>query len=263
MQIASTALIRREACKLQVFNNASTKVKGTLHITIGLLIYVLTAYCSRMFFNAVFSFIAFATAPQLTNYAHALETAAENGTASATTLLFTALFSGLCTVLYYKKVFNFKILAGVYSGAKHIKAKQIVLLPAFIIIGHILSFLTQFFENILYNYFSIAQISQPALPKEHFALFTSFLALCVVPAIFEELIFRGILLNFLAQKKPFLAMAAVSLLFCFLHANIAEMPAIFILSFILCYIYYKTNNLLLCILMHFVNNSAAFLQLLF
>lgn len=86
-----------------------------------------------------------------------------------------------------------------------------------------------------------------------------FLAVFVAP-ITEEIIFRGMITKLLMEKYPLpKALLFSSLIFGLVHANPAQLLTGLLLGFLLSWTYYKTRNLVLCILIHFFNNSIAVL----
>jgi membrane protease YdiL (CAAX protease family) len=91
----------------------------------------------------------------------------------------------------------------------------------------------------------------------------SLLVMAVLPAVFEELFFRGALQNLLAKwwRKPMLAVIVVSLIFSLTHASIYLFPARFILGFALGWMYFLTRNLWVNIIAHFLNNAIVVVQL--
>ncbi|HEX6334969.1 MAG TPA: CPBP family intramembrane glutamic endopeptidase [Flavisolibacter sp.] len=90
----------------------------------------------------------------------------------------------------------------------------------------------------------------------------SIVILALLPAIFEEVLFRGGLQNFLARatKRPWVAILVVSVLFSLVHFSFfGFLPRVF-LGIMLGMIYYATGNLWLAILAHFINNLMAITQ---
>jgi membrane protease YdiL (CAAX protease family) len=85
----------------------------------------------------------------------------------------------------------------------------------------------------------------------------------LLPAIGEELFFRGVLQNILLQKtkKPFLAIIITSLFFSILHLRPYYSIMLFGLSVLFGYIYFISNNISLAIFAHFLNNSISFLTI--
>ncbi|MEO7309838.1 MAG: CPBP family intramembrane glutamic endopeptidase [Chitinophagaceae bacterium] len=87
--------------------------------------------------------------------------------------------------------------------------------------------------------------------------FVSLLIIAVLPAITEELIFRGTLQNLLSRwtKWPWLSIIFTSLLFSAIHMSWYGFIARFALGVILGTIFYYTRNIWLNIMAHFINNA--------
>ncbi len=89
----------------------------------------------------------------------------------------------------------------------------------------------------------------------------AFLTIAIAAPILEELIFRGVILDGLLKKySPKKAIFISSFLFAFLHLNPWQFIGAMAIGSFAGYIYYKSNNLLLAIIIHFVNNGFAFLM---
>ncbi len=92
----------------------------------------------------------------------------------------------------------------------------------------------------------------------------AFLTIAIAAPVLEELIFRGVILDGLLKKySPVKAILVSSFLFGFLHLNPWQFIGAMAIGAFSGYVYYKTKNLLLCIIIHFVNNAFAFLMSLF
>lgn len=79
----------------------------------------------------------------------------------------------------------------------------------------------------------------------------------IVPAITEEMFFRGLILNgftgiYSARKAIFIS----ALLFGIIHLNPWQFFGAFIIGAFMAYILIKTKSILLCIYMHLFNNAA-------
>lgn len=81
------------------------------------------------------------------------------------------------------------------------------------------------------------------------------LILGVIPAICEELLFRGIVFQGLKEKfsRP-VSMALSALIFALVHQNIQQFIYPFLLGLLLSFVFDKTNNLVYTILIHMFNN---------
>lgn len=104
-------------------------------------------------------------------------------------------------------------------------------------------------------------------------LFYTFFTVNIFAPIVEELVFRGGLYNiFLKTNGKYMALFLSSSIFGFLHVFSALMSQNYMEIFAgLAYVaiglvigvaYYKTNNILICIGIHFVNNFVSFLSML-
>lgn len=101
----------------------------------------------------------------------------------------------------------------------------------------------------------------------------TFFTVNIFAPIVEELVFRGALYNILLKSNgKIMAIFLSSSIFGFLHVfssiasqNYMEIFAGFAyvaIGLVLGYAYYKTNNILICIGIHFVNNFASFLSMI-
>jgi len=87
---------------------------------------------------------------------------------------------------------------------------------------------------------------------------SSFLLVAIFAPIFEEWLCRGMVLRgLLANLKPGWAIVVSALFFAVIHANPWQALNAFIIGVVMGYVYYKTGNLWLTMLMHFVNNGTA------
>lgn len=77
----------------------------------------------------------------------------------------------------------------------------------------------------------------------------------VLPALLEEMSFRGILLERLRPLGDRFAVVISALLFGLAHGNIVQIPFAFLLGLLFGYIVVRTNNIWLAVLLHFLNNG--------
>lgn len=87
-------------------------------------------------------------------------------------------------------------------------------------------------------------------PKYLFAIF----AIAILPAIIEEIIFRGIILNSLMPYGKWVAIIFSGFLFMLIHASPMQTVYQFILGMILALVVVKTGNIFYAMLIHFLNN---------
>jgi hypothetical protein len=79
------------------------------------------------------------------------------------------------------------------------------------------------------------------------------------PALFEELLFRGVIQNFLTKwlRQPVIAIVITSVLFSLIHLSIYLFLSRIILGLALGLIFYYTKNIWVTIIAHFINNFLA------
>lgn len=79
------------------------------------------------------------------------------------------------------------------------------------------------------------------------------------PAVFEEMLFRGVIQNFITKwtHKATLAIIITSLLFSLIHASYYLFFSRFILGYALGLLFYYTKNIWVNIIAHFINNLIA------
>jgi membrane protease YdiL (CAAX protease family) len=81
------------------------------------------------------------------------------------------------------------------------------------------------------------------------------ITLCVLPAIIEEFLFRGIILSGLNGVNIFVKSAICSVLFALSHANLSQLLYQFICGYLFCLIGLPFGNLVYGIIIHFINNA--------
>jgi membrane protease YdiL (CAAX protease family) len=90
----------------------------------------------------------------------------------------------------------------------------------------------------------------------------AFMKVAVIAPVVEELIFRGIILQGLRRNyNAFVAVFMSALLFSLYHLNPWQMPATFILGLLLGWVMIRTNNIILSILGHSINNFLVLLSI--
>ena len=93
----------------------------------------------------------------------------------------------------------------------------------------------------------------------------SVIVIAFLPALFEETMFRGGLQNLVSRwtKKPILSIVITAIVFSAIHGSYLGFLSRFALGFILGWVYYKTGNIWLNIIGHFINNGLAVTVLYF
>ncbi|MBU3185550.1 CPBP family intramembrane glutamic endopeptidase [Clostridium estertheticum] len=86
----------------------------------------------------------------------------------------------------------------------------------------------------------------------------SIISVIIVAPIYEEIIFRGILLKGMSKKtNPAVAIVVSALLFAVIHMNIPQGINAFLLGLVLGFIYLNKRSIYLSIFAHFINNVLA------
>ena len=125
----------------------------------------------------------------------------------------------------------------------------------YILGNFIIEFTANIFPSIVKNF----NIYSELLITDNLML--SILVMAVLPAIFEELLFRGILFTSFNKKYGFMIAAFVSaLLFGVYHMNWIQGIYAFIFGLAFAYSYYKSNSIFVSIIFHFINNLIATLS---
>ena len=98
---------------------------------------------------------------------------------------------------------------------------------------------------------AVANIDVSTLPK----LLTTILYVALLPAICEELIFRGIITNGLKKFGTRAAVILSAVLFALIHQNLQQLVYQLFLGGVMAYIALKTGSILYTMLLHFFNNA--------
>lgn len=101
-----------------------------------------------------------------------------------------------------------------------------------------------------------------ALPESKIAMVIAFLVICAVPAVLEELLFRGAMQAMLRPYGLWLAIVGQAVPFALLHGNLASAFFALAAGVFLGWLAERSDSLLPGMLLHFINNSLAFVQLL-
>lgn len=93
-------------------------------------------------------------------------------------------------------------------------------------------------------------------PHSSLGVAVDIFSVAVLPAVCEEMFFRGWVQTALAHfLKPWAAIVVSASIFALFHTNLWLLPFYFILASVFGVIYFRTKNLNLAILAHFLNNA--------
>lgn len=93
-----------------------------------------------------------------------------------------------------------------------------------------------------------------------YQLLIMLLSTAVIPAVCEEILFRGVILNHLIPYGRGMAILSSSLLFGLMHSNVSQFFYTTLLGVVIGYLYVRTKSIWLCMLIHFVNNGISVLE---
>ncbi len=95
-------------------------------------------------------------------------------------------------------------------------------------------------------------------------VFVAFLLIAFLPAVSEELLFRGYLMTAFSGKYKMLPNCVITaLLFGVMHLSLPRLLPLVLLGFCNCYAAYKSKSLIVSIIMHLINNSYSVFALYF
>ena len=92
------------------------------------------------------------------------------------------------------------------------------------------------------------------------SLVLNIIVLAVLPALLEEMVFRGYILRTMRPYGDWYAVFVSSLLFSLMHGNIEQIPFAFIVGLALGWLMIYTNNIWLPVIVHFCNNGLSVLM---
>lgn len=99
-------------------------------------------------------------------------------------------------------------------------------------------------------------LSGAPVARNEAELLTSILALAAIPAICEELLFRGFVLSAWESRGTWFAMGVTAALFALLHANLYGVPAYLLVSAVAGYLAFALDSLYAAMVYHTVYNTS-------
>lgn len=110
-----------------------------------------------------------------------------------------------------------------------------------------------FFEDIGVNY----EVTRSPLPTGTVGFLIYLSATAVIPAMVEEFACRGIVLGLMKPFGEGFAVIASSLVFGMVHGNFEQIPFAFLVGLVLGFIRVKTDSMIICMAVHFINNAVS------
>lgn len=87
--------------------------------------------------------------------------------------------------------------------------------------------------------------------------FISLISIVILPAVCEELLFRGLIFKGIKKNGKWFSILITSLLFSIYHMSITQTIYPILFGALLTLVMYKENNIIYCISMHLINNFLA------
>lgn len=157
-------------------------------------------------------------------------------------------FAVIAYAVFYVKV-QPKSLVGEGFGVKFLPASLLLACGMFFGLGYVNEAIAKIFTDFGLN---VSAINVPLTSPLHLIFFSVTLAL--LPAIAEELFFRGIVLNSLSKVKKVYAVLISALCFSLYHCSVTQLIYQFIYGVALGFLFLTAKSVLPCIVAHFVNN---------
>lgn len=124
--------------------------------------------------------------------------------------------------------------------------------------------LSNIINSYVLTFFSEIGLSVPDTPQTMVntpaSLAINLFTLAVLPALLEEMIYRGCILRTLRPYGNWFAVIISSMLFSLMHGNLRQIPFAFIVGLVLGLLYVVTDNIWMPIAVHFTNNAISVLM---
>lgn len=138
--------------------------------------------------------------------------------------------------------------------------KQILIIPAIVLVG-IMAFLplAQGFVQLIYIITKKAPAVSMDIGTQWWEVLITIVLVSVLPAIGEEVLFRGGVARGLKRKNYLFAILMSGLMFSIFHGNAAQTVHQFFIGMVFAYLYFVTGSLLASMFAHLLNNLFAVL----
>lgn len=159
------------------------------------------------------------------------------------------------------KIITVKWLLKIYSKKEEVLQKENTAIPKKYYIYTIITILIFriIFDNsigVLVEQIPINENIEEAFNQLFKYPIIAVVSICIVAPIYEEVIYRGIMLKGLSKKyNDKVAIVVSALLFAIMHMNFQQGINAFLLGIVMGYLYTKTKSLYVSIFAHFINNG--------
>lgn len=168
-------------------------------------------------------------------------------------LMLTQLSIALVFFIYNRKI-NFVKASKIYK----LSAENILLC---ILIGLValigLTPISNLSVGILENMGLVVSTELPININNIWSLLLAIFMIAFIPAVVEELVFRGVILQGLRKFGVWPAILGSSILFALLHASVVQLVYTFLFGIILAVVVIKTGSIISAMICHFVANASS------
>ena len=169
------------------------------------------------------------------------------------TALIVILISSILVKLDFKKAFKFQKF-----DFKQFMYLLLLLVGTRVLSEYIITIIANLFPKLVDDFGVVAN----TLTVDN--IYLGLLTIAILPAIAEELLFRGIVYNSFTKKYgPIIGIIISALLFGIYHMNWLQGINAFFLGLVFGYAYYKTKSIFAPMIMHFLNNAYGVILMIF
>lgn len=155
-------------------------------------------------------------------------------------------------LIFKKEKISMELPFGTTYNRELAKYLVMVFLPVMVLSAIAINYLSAIFQEILGLEFT-SSVSEITLKGGKETLL-GVLSIAVVPALIEETVIRGIILQPLRKYGDKYAIIASALLFAVMHGNMVQIPYTVIGGLLLGYLAVATGSLWPSVILHFINN---------
>lgn len=127
---------------------------------------------------------------------------------------------------------------------------------------HKINFIDIIIVTILFfSYFIVELVYLPPsgikIQRTEIELLTAWISILIIAPVVEEIIFRGIIFELMLKiNDKITSTVLTSIVFALFHFKPKKIIVAFVFSLFICWVYYLTKNIILCMLGHFVFNGS-------
>jgi len=169
--------------------------------------------------------------------------------------LLQAIFMNIAFVLvfiwYYRHINKREVVSRPDTSTyKYILKSVAIGIATLFLLSGVLNYFQLFVEKLGFTSGSLSySINSPA------KYIISLISLALLPAVCEELLFRGVIVNALKHKGHVFAIIFSSIMFSIFHFSLSQLIYPLCFGLILSIVYLRTKNILVPMLLHFINNA--------